>query len=123
MSDKNNYMEEPSEEMTVTLTLDDGSELECVVLTVFEAGGRDYIALLPMEGEDADEGEVYLYRYTEIDGNPDLQNIEDDEEYEIVADAFDELLDEQEYDELIGEDELEEVSPKIVRMRKAILSR
>ena len=105
MSDKNNFMEEPSEEMTVTLTLDDGSQLECVILTIFEAGGRDYIALLPMDGEDADEGEVYLYRYTEIDGNPDLQNIEDDEEYEIVADAFDELLDEQEYDELVGEDE------------------
>ena len=81
MSDKNNFMEEPSEEMTVTLTLDDGSQLECVILTIFEAGGRDYIALLPMEGEDADEGEVYLYRYTEIDGNPDLQNIEDDEEF------------------------------------------
>ena len=108
MSDKKNTMEETSEEMTVTLTLDDGSELECVVLTIFEAGGRDYIALLPLEGEDAEEGEVYLYRYTEIDGNPDLQNIEDDEEYEIVADAFDELLDEQEYDELIGEDELED---------------
>ncbi|HIZ80293.1 MAG TPA: DUF1292 domain-containing protein [Candidatus Lachnoclostridium stercorigallinarum] len=108
MSDKNNFMEEPSEEMTVTLTLDDGSQLECVILTIFEAGGRDYIALLPMDGEDADEGEVYLYRYTEIDGNPDLQNIEDDEEYEIVADAFDELLDEQEYDELVGEDELDD---------------
>ena len=108
MSDKKNTMEEPAEEMTVTLTLDDGCELECVVLTIFEAGGRDYIALLPLEGEDAEEGEVYLYRYTEIDGNPDLQNIEDDEEYEIVADAFDELLDEQEYDELIGEDELED---------------
>lgn len=108
MSDKKNTMEEPAEEMTVTLTLDDGSELECVVLTIFEAGGRDYIALLPLEGEDAEEGEVYLYRYTEIDGNPDLQNIEDDEEYEIVADAFDELLDEQEHDELIGEDELED---------------
>ena len=108
MSDKNNFMEEPSEEMTVTLTLDDGSQLECVILTIFEAGGRDYIALLPMEGEGADEGEVYLYRYTEIDGNPDLQNIEDDEEYEIVADAFDELLDEQEYDELVGEDELDD---------------
>ena len=108
MSDKNNFMEEPSEEMTVTLTLDDGSQLECVILTIFVAGGRDYIALLPMEGEDADEGEVYLYRYTEIDGNPDLQNIEDDEEYEIVADAFDELLDEQEYDELVGEDELDD---------------
>lgn len=97
---------EPEEEMTVTLTLDDGSELECVVLTIFEAGGRDYIALLPMEGEDAEEGEVYLYRYMEDqDGNPSLDNIEDDDEYEVVSDAFDELLDEQEYDELIGEDE------------------
>ena len=101
-------MEEPQEEMTVTLTLDDGSEVECVILTIFEAGGRDYIALLPTDGEDADEGEVYLYRYVEdADGNPSLDNIEDDDEYEIVADAFDELLDEQEFDELIGEDELD----------------
>ena len=37
-----------------------------------------------------------------------MDNIESDEEYEIVADAFDELLDSQEYDELISEEELEE---------------
>ncbi|MDR1773139.1 MAG: DUF1292 domain-containing protein [Hungatella sp.] len=97
---------EPQEEMTVTLTLDDGSELECVVLTIFTAGERDYIALLPMNGPEAEEGEVYLYRYSEEeDGQPNLENIEDDEEYEIVADAFDELLDDAEYDELVGEDE------------------
>ncbi|HJA70913.1 MAG TPA: DUF1292 domain-containing protein [Candidatus Lachnoclostridium stercoravium] len=108
MAEKNKMMEEPEEEMTVTLTLDDGSEIECLVLTIFEAGGRDYIALLPTEGIDAEEGEVYLYRYTEVDGEADLQNIEDDEEYEIVADAFDELLDEQEYDEMVGDDEEEE---------------
>ena len=49
---------------------------------------------------------VYLYRYSEDEnGQPNLENIEDDDEYEIVADAFDELLDEQEYDELVGEDE------------------
>ncbi|GLC79152.1 DUF1292 domain-containing protein [Lacrimispora brassicae] len=97
---------EPQEEMTVTLTLDNGSELECVVLTIFTAGERDYIALLPMNGPEAEEGEVYLYRYFEKeDGQPNLENIEDDEEYEIVADAFDELLDEAEYDELVGEDE------------------
>ena len=106
--DFNNKIEE-EEEMTVTLTLDDGSELECVVLTIFPAGDRAYIALLPMEGEEAEEGEVYLYRYTETeDGAPNLENIEDDDEYEIVADAFDELLDEQEYDEIVGEDELED---------------
>jgi hypothetical protein len=30
---------EPQEEMTVTLNMDDGSEVECVVLTIFEAAG------------------------------------------------------------------------------------
>ena len=103
-----NNMDMEQEEMTVTLTLDDGSEVECVVLTIFEAGDRDYIALLPTEGAEADEGEVYLYRYEEdADGNPSLDNIEDDDEYEVVADAFDELLDDQEFDEIVGEDELD----------------
>ena len=97
---------ENDEEMTVTLTLDDGTELECVVLTIFEAGEKEYIALLPLDGREAEDGEVYLYRYVEdINGNPDLENIDSDEEYEIVADAFDELLDSAEYDELVSEDE------------------
>ena len=99
---------ENDEEMTVTLTLDDGTELECVVLTIFEAGEKEYIALLPLDGREAEDGEVYLYRYVEdINGNPDLENIDSDEEYEIVADAFDELLDSAEYDELGSEDEVE----------------
>ena len=97
------------EEMTVTLTLDDGTDLECVVLTIFEAADKEYIALLPLDGNEAEDGEVYLYRYTEdADGNPDIQNIESDEEYEIVAVAFDELLDTEEYDEIVGEDELDD---------------
>jgi len=73
---------ESQEEMTVTLTMDDGSEVECVVLTIFEAGERDYIALLPMDGAEAEEGEVYLYRYYEPEGGePTLDNIENDEEW------------------------------------------
>ena len=107
MADEKNLNEE--EEMTVTLTLDDDSEIECVVLNISSAGDREYIALLPMEGAESEEGEVYLYRYSEDEnGQPNLENIEDDDEYEIVADAFDELLDEQEYDELVGEDELDQ---------------
>ncbi len=67
---------ESQEEMTVTLTMDDGSEVECVVLTIFEAGERDYIALLPMDGAEAEEGEVYLYRYYEPEGGePTLDNM------------------------------------------------
>ena len=96
------------EEMTVTLTLDDGTDLECVVLTIFEAADKEYIALLPLDGNEAEDGEVYLYRYEEdADGNPSLDNIEDDDEYEVVADAFDELLDDQEFDEIVGEDDLD----------------
>ena len=104
-----NSVDEREEEMTVTLTLEDDREIECAVLTIFEADGKDYIALLPLDDVEADEGEVYLYRYSEVDGQPELENIESDEEDEIVADAFDEFLDEQEYDELVGEDELDEL--------------
>lgn len=92
--------EQQNEEITVTLTLDNDEVLECAVLTIYEAGGRQYIALLPLDKNGEEEGDVYIYRYIETDPeNPDLENIEDDEEYEIAADAFDEWLDEQEFEE------------------------
>ena len=91
-----------NEEVTVTLTLDDDTELECAVLTIYEVDGQEYIALLPMN-EDNEDGDVYLYRYVEVDGEPTLENIEDDDEYEAAADAFDEWFDEQEYEELVEE--------------------
>ena len=92
--------EQQNEEITVTLTLDNDEVLECAVLTIYEAGGRQYIALLPLDENGGEEGDVYIYRYIETDPeNPDLENIEDDEEYEIAADAFDEWLDEQEFEE------------------------
>ena len=85
------------EKATVTLTLDDGSMMECAILTIFEADEKEYIALLPLDekGNASEEGDVYLYRFQEINGNPTLDNIESDEEYEMVADAFDEWLDMQ----------------------------
>lgn len=66
-------------EVSVTLSLDDGSEVECRAVTVFQAGGRDYIALLPLEGPEKDTGNVWIYRYRETSGgDPELENIEDD---------------------------------------------
>ena len=73
------------EKATVTLTLDDGSMMECAILTIFEAD---------------EKGDVYLYRFQEINGNPTLDNIESDEEYEMVADAFDEWLDNAEFEDM-----------------------
>ena len=104
---ENKEFENEDDDVCVTLELDDGTSVECEILTILPVGNNDYIALLPTMGEAAEEGEIYLYKYTETeDGEPSLDNILDDDEYEAVADAFDELLDSQEYDELIGEDEV-----------------
>lgn len=96
-----------AESATVTLSLDDGTEEECEVLTIFSAAGKKYVALLPLDenGENQD-GEVYIYRFhvDEPNGEPQLENIEDDDEYEAAADGFDEWLDSQEYDELVFEE-------------------
>jgi len=93
------------ETVTVTLTLDNDEEVECAVLVIYTVDEQDYIALLPIdENGENDDGEVYLYRYNEVDGEPELSNIEDDDEYEAAADAFDEWLDEMEFEELDDEE-------------------
>jgi uncharacterized protein YrzB (UPF0473 family) len=101
-----NYQNEDDEDLFVTLTLEDDTEVDCLVISIFEANGRDYIALLPTEGPENEEGEVYIYRYFEEEnGDPGLDNIETEEEFEIASEAFDQLLEDGEYDEIIDEDE------------------
>ena len=56
---------DPEQVDTVTVSLDDGRELECVVLAIYEAGDGQYIALLPEEEVDEEESTVFLYRYYE----------------------------------------------------------
>ena len=87
---------------TVTLTLDDATEVKCAVLPIFPAPNqKEYIALLPLdENGENEDGEVYLYRYYEENGQPNLDNIDSDEEYEIAADAFDELMDTEQFNEM-----------------------
>ena len=73
-------------DIVVTLDLDDGSSVDCEIVTIFDV---------------RNQGEVYLYRYFEDDeGNPSLDNIEDDEEFEIVSDRFDEIQDEEAFEEM-----------------------
>ncbi len=98
------------EEMTVELELEDGSKVLCAIITILTVQEQDYIALLPLDenGENTD-GEVWFYRYSEDENDPnvepELSYIDDDEEYEMVADAFDEYLDNAEFDELVDEEE------------------
>ena len=101
---KENY--EADEEMTVDLDLEDGTSVTCSIVTILDVEGKDYIVLLPLneKGENED-GEVWFYRYSENPDDPneepELGYIDDDEESEKVADAFDEFLDNSEFDELV----------------------
>lgn len=93
---------------TMTLDLDDGGSLECIVLSVFPVNNKQYIALLPMddEGKVEEDAQIYLYRFEEMgDDEISLENIEDDDEFELVSDYFDEMLDEQEFEDLFGGEE------------------
>ena len=106
MANNNNFADE---EMTVTLELDDGSSVVCSIVTILEVQGNDYIVLLPLdENGENEDGEVWFYRYSENPDDPneepELGYIEDNEEYELVADAFDEFLDSVEYDEIVEEE-------------------
>lgn len=97
--------ESNDEEMTVTLDLEDGSSVECAIVTILTVNNQDYIALLPLnENGENEDGEVWFYRYSENENDPNeepvLDYIDDDDEYEAVADAFDEFLDTQEFDEI-----------------------
>ena len=101
------------EEMTVELELDDGTKVNCAVITILTVDKKDYIVLLPLdENGDNEDGEVWFYRYAEDESSPDsepsLSYIDDDEEYENVADAFDEYLDNAEFDEMVGSDDEED---------------
>ena len=109
---KNNNIESfenTDEEMTVTITLEDDTEVECAIVTILEVNNQDYIALLPLDedGNGNEDGEVWFYRYSENPSDPneepELGYIDDDEEYEKVEDAFDEYLDNVEFDEIIDD--------------------
>lgn len=101
MSNTNNTNNEEEifdpQEMFVTLDLDDGSQLECQILTIFDVDNQNYIALVPVDNDE----EVIFYRYFEDEeSNPSLENIDSDDEFDAVSDRFDELLDEEEFDQM-----------------------
>lgn len=98
------YKEIPEEKMFVTLDLDDGP-VKCEVITIFSVNNADYIAVIPIgeDGKYLDE-DAWIYGYSENPDDPNeepvLRYLEDDDEYDIVADAFDEYLDDIDFDEM-----------------------
>lgn len=74
------------EEDIITLEYDDGVEEECGILGVFDALGKEYIALNPLGTED-----VYIYGYKEYEEDYELTDIESEEEFNKVVAEFEKL--------------------------------
>ena len=105
-------MQKPDENddinMTVDIELEDGAKVTCAIITILTVNEKDYIVLLPLDDEgQSTEGEVWFYGYKEDENDPNIEPeliyIESDDEYEAVADAFDEFLDNEEFD-LLADD-------------------
>lgn len=80
------------------LELEDGTNVDCAVIALFEVDGQDYIALVSVEELESDneESALLIYRYvaSEDEESFSLDNIESDEEFEKVTAALDEIMEE-----------------------------
>lgn len=72
----------------ITLEFDE-KDVECEIMGLFEANGKEYIALIPNDGTD----DVWIYAYKEVgEDSFDIIDIEDDAEFEAAVKVFDEIM-------------------------------
>ncbi|MBP1999031.1 uncharacterized protein YrzB (UPF0473 family) [Paenibacillus shirakamiensis] len=93
-NDRVNQEEEPE---IIYIPDEEGKEEEFEVIMKFEVDGSDakYMMVVPMDSDEDDESEeVYAFRYEEDGDDLKLYTIESDEEWEIVEETFNTLLDE-----------------------------
>lgn len=85
-----------------TLTDEDGNELQFALLGTLEHEGEVYKALIPVneDGEEESEEYVILKCAVDEDGEDILETIEDDEEFDRIADIFDDEFSDIFYDDV-----------------------
>ena len=96
-------MEEKNLELDrYTLTDEDGNESEYELIATCEMNGNTYYALIPAEADT--EGDILEYVILKLEkqenGEEFLVSVDDDDEFDDVADYFDDYLAEEiDYDE------------------------
>ena len=89
------FMGKKLEDIVVTLPYEDGTSMECGVYSYFEVNNKKYFALLPLKGEkELDFSQSFMLYGVEEDeeNNPVVLYIENDLEYEMVAQYFSKQL-------------------------------
>jgi len=79
------------EDEVIVLTDDDGQEHEFNLIQTITVNDKEYAILQPVDEEEA----IILRFGIDDEGNEVLYDIEDDEEWEKVADAWQEMSDEE----------------------------
>lgn len=80
----------PEHDEVITLVDEEGKEHDFTVVDIIEVDSVEYAILLPAQ-EDSDEAVILKFDKDE-DGNEILVDIEEDEEWEKVADAWEEMV-------------------------------
>ncbi len=92
-------------EDVVILVDEEGIEHQFAVVDVFPVNEKNYAVLAPLEDEE-EEGEsgeeAYIFRIEEIEGEQTLVEVDDEEEWNRVAEEWEERLKQWEEE---GEDE------------------
>jgi uncharacterized protein YrzB (UPF0473 family) len=87
----------------VVLVDENGEEHEFALIDVIEVDGEEYAILEPLEAdEDADEDQpeaIILKIGQDENGEEILYDIEDDDEWEMVAQKWQEMIEEEEEEE------------------------
>ncbi len=98
------FMDEMNELETLTLTDEDGVETEFYVIGALELETGSYLALEPTDNDDDEY--VILKVVTDENGEETLETIDDDDEFDAVADAFeDSFMSEIDFDDALQPDE------------------
>jgi len=94
MSDEEQLDYEPE---IIYIPDDEGNEEEFEVVMKFEVDGTEqkYMMVVPLESEEETE-EVYAFRYEEEGDDLKLYPIEDEQEWNMVEDTFNTLLEQEE---------------------------
>lgn len=87
---QNEAMDMEDEEELFTLTDEEGNESQFALVGDMELDGQEYLALIPADTEGGGEEDEYVILKVTVDENGEeiLVTIDDEEEFDRVADAF-----------------------------------
>ena len=82
------------EDSFITLTDQDGNEVDFLLLDVMEYEGADYMVLMPLTDEDGeeDEEELFFLRAEKTDEGEVYSSIENEALLNAIADAYEKLF-------------------------------